>query len=170
MEPETAVAAVAAGLAAIIAVAVPWVTFRLALRQDQVRWLRERRADLYVDLLTEAHAEREWFGLEIADDETREFAQRHFVDLRLPPFERARLGSRGNIFASRTVNRLFNQVQDVALSHTRPAPKNHGERAMARVRVGEAFDELQDAIRYEMGVDLIRLDPAPRSPSSRPVE
>jgi hypothetical protein len=47
-------------IASIVAVAVPWFTFRLALRQDQQRWLREQRSQLYVDLLTEAYAEERY--------------------------------------------------------------------------------------------------------------
>jgi hypothetical protein len=34
------------------------MAYRLTLRQDEVRWLRERRAQLYVDLLTSARRER----------------------------------------------------------------------------------------------------------------
>jgi len=34
------------------------MAYRLTLRQDAIRWLRERRAQLYVDLRTEAHAEQ----------------------------------------------------------------------------------------------------------------
>ncbi|HEY3139909.1 MAG TPA: hypothetical protein VGJ86_02205 [Acidimicrobiales bacterium] len=37
------------------------MTFKLALRRDQVRWLRERRAQLYVDLLTGAL--RSWLAI-----------------------------------------------------------------------------------------------------------
>jgi len=32
------------------------MAYRPTLRQDAIRWLRERRTQLYVDLLTEAHA------------------------------------------------------------------------------------------------------------------
>jgi hypothetical protein len=85
MKPETVVALLSAGVAAIIAVSVPWMTFRLALRQDQVRWLREQRAQLYADLLTEAYAEQQYFDYQIADDDTREQMRKYFVDLRLPP-------------------------------------------------------------------------------------
>jgi len=52
-----AVAIGSASLAAIIAITVPWMTFRLALRQDHERWLREQRSQLCVDILTEAYAE-----------------------------------------------------------------------------------------------------------------
>jgi hypothetical protein len=161
MEAETVIALLSAGLAAIVAVSVPWMTFRLALRQDQVRWLREQRAQLYVDLLTEAYTEQQYFEYEIADDDTRERMRRHFVDLRLPPMERARLGARGTIFASQTVNRLFNRLQGEALNITLTAwPRHEGDRLVARLRVGEAFDELQAAIRRELAADAISLDAA----------
>ena len=111
MHAETVVALISAGLAAIIAVVVPWMAFRLALRQDRARWLREQRAQLYVDMLTEAHAEQEYFHYAMAADEDRERMRKYWTDLRLAPLERARLGARGTIFASRTVNRLFMQVQ-----------------------------------------------------------
>ena len=40
--------------------AVAWVVFRLALRQEAIKWSRERRAEVYVDALVEATAERDW--------------------------------------------------------------------------------------------------------------
>src|SRR6266545_8350407 len=157
MEAGTVVALLSAGLAAIIAVSVPVMTFRLALRQDQVRWLREQRAQLYVDLLTEAYAEQQYFDYEIADDETRERMRRYFVDLRLPPLERARLGARGTIFASRTVNQLFNRMQAEALDPMLKPIRHEGDRTAVRVRVAGTLEELQAAIRQELGADDIRL-------------
>jgi hypothetical protein len=169
MEAGTVVALVSAGLAAIIAVSVPWMTFRLALHQDQARWLREQRTQLYADLLTEAYAEQQYFDYEIADDDTREQMRRYFVDLRLPPLERARLGARGTILASRTVNRLFNRLQGEAMNSlliTRP--RHEGDRLVARMRVGRALDELQAAIRRELGADTIPL--AAEAARGTPVE
>jgi hypothetical protein len=163
MEPETIVAAVAVGIAAINSVAVPWMTFRLALRQDRERWLRDRRADLYVDLLTEAYAERTYFEHWLLDLEIREQAEkqaaRHLVDLRLRPFERARLGASGTAYGSRTVTRLFNALQGEALRAMMPPPKDESERLVARMRVAGAFDELETAIRRELGADVIPLKP-----------
>lgn len=51
----------------------------------------------------------------------------YFKDLRLPEFERARLGSRGTIFGSRHVNGLFNRMQGMMateslLQHATKAP------------------------------------------------
>jgi hypothetical protein len=100
MHADTAVALVSVILATIIAVTVPWVTFRLALRQDRERWIREQRSQLYVDMLTEAQAEQDWLEYAVADEETKQAARSWFTDKRLPPLERARLGARGTIFAS----------------------------------------------------------------------
>ena len=61
-------------------------------------------------MLTEAYAEKEWLEYAMADDETQERMRRYFHDLRLPPLERARLGARGTIFGSKTVNQLFNRL------------------------------------------------------------
>ena len=73
--------------------------------------------------------------------------------------ERARLGARGTIFASRTVNRLFNRLQGEALNITLTAPPRHErDRLVARMRVAGTLDELQVAIRRELGADAISLD------------
>jgi hypothetical protein len=50
MPTQLAVALVPSLIASTIAVVVPLVSFRLALRQDHSRWLREQRAQLYVNL------------------------------------------------------------------------------------------------------------------------
>lgn len=143
-------------IAVIVAIFVPWFTFRFALRQDRFRRLHDQRAQLYVDLLTEAHAEKEYFEYDIADDDTRKRMSTHRTDLRLPPMERARLGSRGTIFASRAVNRLFNKLQGEALNATLMGrPKNEGERLVARLQVGKAFDALEAQVRLEMSADEI---------------
>jgi hypothetical protein len=164
MEAQTAVALGAAALAAIVAVAVPWMTFRLALRQDQLRWLREQRAQLYIELLTEAYAEKQDFHHQLLDDETR--ARSRYTDLRLPPLERARLGARSTIYASKAITRLFNQLQHEAASASLAGVRDHNDRLMARVHVDGAFDALQDAIRHELGADLITLEPRPAAPSA----
>jgi hypothetical protein len=164
MHAETVVALISAALAVIIAVTVPWMTFRLALRQDQARWLRGQRAELYVDLLTEAYAEMQYLEYELAEDGTRERMRQHFTDLRLPPQERARLGARGTIFASRTVNRLFNRLQGEALSATLTRQRTEGNRMISRVKVAGILDDLQDAVRRELGTDRILLE-AQRPPA-----
>ena len=154
MQAQTVVALVAASLAAIISVTVPWMTFRLALRQDQIRWLREQRSQLYVDLLTEAYAEQQYLDYDMADDETR--SGMRFVDLRLPDVERARLGARATIFASKPVNQLFTRLQGVALLATLNPKRDEGHRITARMQVGSIMDELQATIRRELGADRIQ--------------
>jgi hypothetical protein len=158
MHAETVVALVSTGLAAIIAVTVPWVAFRLALRQDQARWLREQRAQLYVDLLTEAYAEKEWLEYAMADDETRETMRTYFHDLRLPPLERARLGARGTIFASKTVNLLFNRLGGEAGRAMLNPRRDEGVRLVTRMAMAGALDKLEGAVRRELGTDRILLD------------
>ena len=158
MHAETVVALVSTGLAAIIAVTVPWVTFRLALRQDQARWLREQRAQLYVDMLTEAYAEKEWLEYAMADDETQERMRTYFHDLRLPPLERARLGARGTIFGSKTVNQLFNRLGGEAGRAMLNPRRDEGVRLVTRVAVAGTLDKLESAIRRELGTDRIPLD------------
>ena len=57
MDAGTVVALIAALLATSVAVIVPWVTFRFALRQDHIHWIGDQRSELYVDMLAEAYAE-----------------------------------------------------------------------------------------------------------------
>ena len=165
MDAQTVVALISVLLATIIAVTVPVMTFRLALRQDAVRWLREQRAQLYVDLLAEAHAEQQYLEFAMADKETRESAQGHFTatDTRLSPLERARLGARGTIFASQTVNRLFNRLMAEGGRSLLNVDRLHPDAARvgARVRVGGIMDELEAAVRHELGADRIRLETPP---------
>jgi hypothetical protein len=157
----TAVAVGSAVLAAIIAVVVPRLTFRLALRQDHDRWLRDQRSALYVDLLTEAHAEARYIRHAAARPEVRERTAGFFAagDMRLPSLERARLGARSSIFGSPAVNELFNKLQAVGADATL---RQHDDDGMAaNIRVGELMDKLEATVRHELGADRIRLqDPA----------
>jgi hypothetical protein len=146
---------VPSAIAVIVAIFVPWFTFRFALKQSRIDRLHDQRAQLYVDLLTEAVAEKNYFEFDIADDEARERMKSYRTDLRLPPMARARLGSRGTIFASRKINGLFNKLQGVALMTTLVRPKNEGERIAARLAVLDAFNALEAQVRKEMGADEI---------------
>jgi hypothetical protein len=89
----------------------------------------------------------------------------HFAatDTRLPPLERARLGARGTIFGSQAVNRLFNQMTGeigrLSLNAERLDPDML--RMRARVVVGGIMDQLEAAIRRELGADRIQLDAGP---------
>jgi hypothetical protein len=79
-----------------------------ATAADAIRWLRERRAQLYMDLLMQAHAEQFYLGFVTSSDAAREQMREVFAttDTRLPPLERARLGASGSGFASHKVNGL----------------------------------------------------------------
>lgn len=154
MDAGSVIALVSAVLAAVVAIWVPWLAFRFALRQEQVRWLQEQRAQLYTDLLTEAYAEQQWLEYEMLADEDRQRSR--FVDLRLPPMERARLGTRANIFGSRHINRLFMRIQHEAIWGTWPrGPEGEAERIRTRVAVAGILDDLQKAVRDDLGTDTI---------------
>jgi hypothetical protein len=154
----TAVALGSAALAAIIAVTVPWMTFRLALGQDHERWLRDQRSELYAALLTEAYAEIQYVRHAMAPPEVRERAAEWFArtDVRQPPAERARLGARGSIFASQAVNRLFNQLQSVG-SQATLIPGDEASNLRTNIQLDELWDKLQAAVRHELGADQIVL-------------
>jgi hypothetical protein len=151
MSPSFAIVLIPAAIAAIISVSVPWLTFRLALRQDSTRRMYDQRAQLYVDLLTEAYAEREWFNFESQDAETRQRMRVYFHDLRLPPLERARLGARANIFGSRPVVRLFNDLQGQLARASLTGKPSEAELLVVRMNVAEAAQRLEQAVRSEMG-------------------
>jgi hypothetical protein len=161
MDAGTWVALLAALLATVVAVVVPWATFRFAMRQDQVRWVREQRAELYVDMLAEAYAEQEWLKLETARPEIQERARKSFTDKRLAPVERARLGARGSIIGSRPVNQLFNQVTGDGLRlliSSRIENDPDAIQMLVDLRLGGLIDELREAIRRELGADHVPLD------------
>jgi hypothetical protein len=156
VDVQTGLALILSAVAVGAALVVPSTSFRYARQQDELRRLWDRRADLYVDLLTEAMAEQKWFEWDIADDDARARALKSYTDLRLPPLERARLGVRANIFGSPTVNRMFNGVQSaIAKATFLSRPKDEGERSVARLAVGKAFDTLEDQVRKEMGTDKL---------------
>jgi hypothetical protein len=162
MDAATAAALVSAGLATIIAVTVPWMTFRLALRQDAIRWLREQRAQLYVDMLTEAQAEYAWLQYALADDTARERMAPHFQDLRLAPLERARLAARATVLGSRAVNRVFSRLMTEggrALLNLNQLD-SEALQMLSRVQLGGIVDELEAAVRLELGADRIPLGAA----------
>jgi hypothetical protein len=159
---QTAIALVAVVATALVAVIVPYVTFRLTVRQDQARWLREQRAALYVDLLIEAHAEQQWFEFATADDELRERMATYFADLRLPPEARARLAARGTAFGSRAVNARYNQLEGILARSSLIQPGNEAERSMIRGSLGNAAEALQAAVRLELGADDVSLNADPK--------
>ena len=87
--------------------------------------------------------------------------RKYWTDLRLAPLERARLGARGTIFASRTVNRLFMQVEAQGRAIVLEPQLDEGRQILVRMRIAGALAELEDAIRRELGADRILLEPSP---------
>ena len=81
--------------------------------------------------------------------------RKYWTDLRLAPLERARLGARGTIFASRTVNRLFMQVEAQGRAIVLEPQLDEGRQILVRMRIAGALAELEDAIRRELGADRI---------------
>lgn len=155
MNTENLTVLAAAVLAAVVAIAVPWLAFRYALRQEHARWLREQRAVLYADMLVEALAEQGWCQHAIADESTRAIAP--FEDMRLPRLDRARLGARGTSLGSRQVNQLFNQVcatiGRIHMAHTLAQVDREAAQMQLRVEGGRAFDRLEAEIRRELDTD-----------------
>ncbi len=161
MDAGTWVALVAAFLATVVAVAVPWFTFRLAMRQDHVRWIREQRSELYVDMLAEAYAEQDWLKLETAPAHIQESGRKFLTDKRLSPAERSRLAARGSIHGSQRVYQLFTQFNGEAhmlLISSRVENDPDAIQMTVDVRLGALIDELREAIRSELGADLVPLD------------
>ncbi len=135
------------------------MAYQLTLRQDAIRWLRERRAQLYVDMLTEAHAEQFYLGFVTSSDTAREQMREVFAetDTRLPPLERARLSARGSVFASPKVRGLY----DLLMADAWPVELNPGRfrsdkaRMQVLARTAGILGELEAAIRRELGADRI---------------
>ena len=84
----------------------------------------------------------------------------YFTDTRLPPAQRAHLGARGTLLGSQTVNRLFNQMMaeghKALLNLDRLDPDML--RMRTRLRVNGIMDELEAAVRRELGADRIQLE------------
>jgi hypothetical protein len=142
--------------ALVIALTVPWMTFRLALQQDHRRWMREQRTALYVDLLVEAHAEADHLEFRLEDDETQARFRKHHVDLRLSSLERARLGARANLLGSRAVGAIFGRMESESLwALLRSGRELEARRIDARYRLGQLLDQLQAQVRKELGADQV---------------
>jgi hypothetical protein len=138
----------------------------LALRRDAIRWLRERRAQLYVGLLTEAHAEQAYLAFVTSSDTAREQMHEAFAatDTQLSPLERARLGASGAVFGSQQVTGLY----DLFIAEAWPVSLYPGrfrsDEARMRVlgRTAGILGELEMAVRRELGAD--RSQPEIRPP------
>ena len=141
---------------AVTAIVTTWQAYRFSIRQDDRRWARAQRAELYIDLLVEARAEADWAvsqwtGLEIAVIGGPTAADHlESMDLlpddRLPSRERKVLGARMLAYASPEVISLFHEIGRHAplLPMTRKTP------AAEKPRVEEAFANLEARVRAEL--------------------
>jgi hypothetical protein len=139
--------------------------FWLALRQDERRWLREKRADLYIDLLAEGYAEHNWVLNELTAIEIREISDKNgtdpdagqrgvddwrdrfggITDARLPASKRALLGARMSAFATVDVIRRFN-----AIGACSPMVLTRGQAPALKVQLAMAWDALERRVRAEL--------------------
>ena len=142
------------------------MTYRLNLRRDTIRWLRERRAQLYVEMLTQAYAERYYVTFATSSDSARELMRESFAatDTRLPPVERARLGASGSVFASPKVHGLYDLLfAEAGLVTVNPARFRSDEaRMQVMARIAGILGDLEAAIRRELGADRTPPKPGPR--------
>lgn len=133
--------------------------YRLTLRQDAIRWLRERRAHVYVDLLTDAHAEQFYLSFLTSSGLAREQMREVFAetDTRLPPLERARLGARGSVFGSPKVRGLYELLMAEASPVTLKPGRFRSDEARMQVlaRTAGILGELEVAVRRELGADQL---------------
>jgi hypothetical protein len=141
------------------------MAYRLTLRRDAIGWLRERRAQLYVDLLTEAHAEQYYLSFVTSSDTAREQMREVFAetDTRLPPLERARLGASGSVFASPKVRGLYDLLMAEAWPVLLYPGRFRSDEARMRVlaRTAGILGELEAAVRRELGADRMTLKTGP---------
>jgi hypothetical protein len=145
------------------AVVVAMIGFWLALRQDEVRWSREKRSELYIDLLAEALAEKEALLDRMTEAEMRASGETDggdgqatvddwrsrsvpLSDTRLDAKARALLGARMAAYASTDVIRLFNSIGAgiPLLVNSNAEARGH------KVRAELAFLALERHIRTEL--------------------
>lgn len=142
-----------------------FVGFRLVLRQDERRWSRERRADVYVDLLVEATAERDWLSKQLTDAEVGESSRDVLPDDRMPSRERRLLDARLAAFSSPEVLRRHNQFNTVGMQLL--GIQQH-DAAGVKVQVDFALDALQRQIRHELETERLTWWRRLRRPKNAP--
>jgi len=139
------------------------MAYRLNLRRDAIRWLRQHRAQLYADMLTQARAEQFYLSVVTGSDTARMREVFAETDTRLPTPERAHLGARCSLFASREVRGsyelLFAEAWPVEVNPAR----FRSDEARIRVlgRTARILVDLEAAIRRELGADQVASKTAP---------
>ncbi|WP_328344738.1 hypothetical protein [Micromonospora sp. NBC_00421] len=164
MDTQNLVTLGVALLAAATAVWVPTWTFKRTLELEHVKWMRDQRSQLYIDMLTEAYAEKQWHLHLMTEHElhligTRDGDEPRVPRTELPPppnlrlgdVERARLGARSAAFASGRVIAAFNAFNGVLARTSLLPPRTEGDAHMAKIRADELFAALEKAIRDELG-------------------
>lgn len=152
MDVKTYIAIVSPLLSALIAIFVARVTFQYSLRKDRLHWILQQRSAVYVDLLCEADAEREWLRYTLSDSQVKnEFK---FEDHRMSGPERRKLGARMNAYGSREVIRLHNAIEREGFFglfgyHPDRDPLMSEPRAVM-IHIDLAFGALQERIRHEL--------------------
>jgi len=133
------------------------MAYRLILRRDAIRWLRQRRAQLYVDMLMQARAQQFYLSVVTGSDTARMREVFAETDTRLPPLERARLGANTSVFASPKVVALY----DLLFAEACPVEVNpvrfRSDEARLKVlgRTAGILGDLEAAVRRELGADQI---------------
>lgn len=128
-----------------------WLTFRFATRQDAGRWSRDKRAEVYVEALTEASAEKDWVHREVSRVSDPHGNWSRLPDDRLGSFERRRLGARLAAFGTPEVvaaHQAFmaavgKYMLPVTLQGVAPPMGSHWP-------LEEAFRKLETVIRDEL--------------------
>lgn len=142
VNPNAWVAVAAIVGSVILSLASFWHARLLAKQQR----LGAQRDDLYIDLLTEANAEREWHLLQVENN----LGRPERPDTRLEPRDRARLASRANIFAEPHV---LNAWQHFERGLSVVAVINHHDLAGFRAQLDEAVYKLASMLRQSAQVD-----------------
>lgn len=136
----------------VAALVVPTVGFALALRQDNIRWARERRAELYIDLLAQAHADKAMMQSRLARWEA-EAKGEDPGDGEQPadpmdPKTRAMLEARMAAFSTAAVRRAFVEMYTPFLGQGAVDLGNYKRRSG---EIDDAILRLQTRIRRELG-------------------
>jgi hypothetical protein len=123
----------------IVAIVVPYLAYQLAMRQDQRKWARDKRAELYVDIFTRQAVDRHLLAPEA---EVAEGNRSDFLD------ENRLLLARIQAFASRRVREQYVFYVNV-IADFQDNPDD--ERKM--VSAVRTFNELSGLMRRELTSD-----------------
>ena len=150
MDAEVAIPIVGLIVSACVAVGVPYLTFSHSRKLERVRLLGVERFRLYVDALTEAHAEMTWLEDRVY---TTVYANEEMLpappDTRLPPKERARLGARMAAIAESPILLAWNRFDSLAMQYLL-STRTEADLPRFRMEMNTAADALQTAVRDAM--------------------